>query len=154
MKNDEYFMRKALAEAEKSIRKNEIPVGAVLVAEDKILSSAHNETVVRNDPTAHAEIVTIRKACRKRNNYRLPDCDLYITLEPCAMCLGAMVQTRIRRLIYGALDPKAGAVESIMRFPFDKTNHKPDINGGVLAEECGKILKNFFKDKRKQAKRE
>jgi len=154
MKNDEYFMRRALSEAQKSVKKNEIPVGAVLVAEDKILSRAHNETIARNDPTAHAEIVAIRKACRKRDNYRLPDCDLYITLEPCAMCLGALVQARIRRLIYGAVDPKAGAVESIMNFPFEKTNHKMDIKGGVLAEECGKILHDFFKDKRKQAKRE
>jgi len=154
MKNDEYFMQRALSEAEKSAKKNEIPVGAVLVAEDKILSRAHNETIARNDPTAHAEIVAIRKACRKRDNYRLPDCDLYITLEPCAMCLGALVQARIRRLIYGALDPKAGAVESIMNFPFEKTNHMMDIKGGVLAEECGKILQDFFKDKRKQAKRE
>jgi tRNA(adenine34) deaminase len=144
MKNDEYFMQKALAEAEKSMKKNEIPVGAVLVAEGQILSRAHNETVSQNDPSAHAEIVALRKACRVRNNYRLPDCDLFSTLEPCAMCLGAMVQARIRRLVYGALDPKAGAVESIMNFPFDKTNHKMDIKGGVLAEECSKILKDFF----------
>jgi len=154
MKNDEYFMQRALTEAEKSMKKNEIPVGAVLVAEDKILSRAHNETISRNDPTAHAEIVALRKACRERNNYRLPDCDLYTTLEPCAMCLGAVVQARIRRLVYGARDPKTGAVESTMNFPFEEMNHKVEIKGGVLAEECGKILQDFFKDKRRQTKKE
>jgi tRNA(adenine34) deaminase len=148
MKDDEYFMQKALVEAEKSMKKNEIPVGAVLVAEGQILSRAHNEAILRNDPSAHAEIVALRKACRARNNYRLPDCDLFTTLEPCAMCLGAMVQARIRRLVYGTLDPKAGAVVSIMNFPFEKTNHKMDIKGGVLAEECSKILKDFFIKKR------
>ena len=148
MKNDEFFMRQALAEAEESMKKTEIPVGAVLVFKDKILSRAHNEAISKNDPTAHSEIVAIRKACQRKRNYRLPDCELYVTLEPCAMCLGAVVQARIRRLVFGAYDPKGGAVESIMMFPFEKLNHKVEIEGGVLAEECGKILKDFFTERR------
>lgn len=148
MVDDEFLMRQALAEAKKSRDKSEIPVGAVLVSKDKILGRAHNETIKRNDPTAHAEIVALRRACLKRKNYRLPDCDLYVTMEPCAMCLGAAVHARIRRLVFGAYDPKGGAVESIMMFPFEKTNHQLEIKGGVLADECGEILKDFFKNRR------
>jgi len=148
MKDDEYFMEQALLEAVQAKEKGEVPVGAVLVADQKIFSRGHNSTLEKNDPTAHAEIEAIRKACDLRNNYRIPDCDLYVTLEPCAMCLGAAVQARIRRLVFGALDPKAGAVESIKHFPFDRTNHHIEIRGGILAEDCGQILRNFFKDKR------
>ena len=126
----------------------EVPVGAVLVAEKEILSRGYNSPLYQHDPTSHAEIVAIRKACDSRSNYRIPDCDLFVTLEPCAMCLGAAVQARIRRLVFGAYDPKAGAVKSIMNFPFDRTNHKIEIKGGILAEECGRILTEFFKDKR------
>ena len=148
MKDDEYFMEQALLEAAQAKEKGEVPVGAVLVADKKIFSRGFNSTLEKNDPTSHAEIVVIRKACDLRGNYRISDCDLYVTLEPCAMCLGAAVQARIRRLVFGALDPKAGAVESIMHFPFDRTNHHIEIKGGILAEECGQILRNFFKDKR------
>ena len=148
MTDDEFFILQALKEAEKSSKKGEVPVGAVVVSENKVLSRAHNEVIEKNDPTAHAEIMAIRKACLKRKNYRLSDCDLYVTLEPCPMCLGAAVNSRIKRLIFGAYDPKGGAVESVMKFPFDRMNHKPKIKGGVLAEECGKILKDFFKEKR------
>jgi tRNA(adenine34) deaminase len=147
-KNDEYFMRRALWEAEKAAKKGEVPVGAVIVAGGEIISRGHNEPIRRSDPTAHAEVNALRKACRKIGNYRLRDCDLYVTLEPCAMCLGAMVQARIRSLVFGASDPKAGAVVSIMRFPFEKTNHKMDVRGGVLAGESGQILKDFFRSKR------
>ena len=146
--NDEFFMRKALEQAERSLNRGEVPVGAVVVSAEEILSQAHNESIARNDPTAHAEIVAIRQACQKRHNYRLLDCDLYVTLEPCPMCLGAMVQARIRRLVFGALDPKSGAVESVMLFPFDQTNHRVEVKGGVLAQECGKLLKEFFQQKR------
>ena len=146
--NDEYFMRQALCEAEKALRSNEVPVGAVLVKENKILHRAYNQTILKSDPTAHAEVLAIRAACHTFNNHRLPDCDLYVTLEPCAMCLGALIQARIKRLIFGAYDPKAGAVKSIMRFPFEKTNHRIEIKGGILEAECGKILKDFFKAKR------
>ena len=144
MKNDEFFMGKALCEAEKSLKKKEIPVGAVLVSGDKILSHGHNEPISKNDPTAHAEINAIREACKKKKNYRLPDCEIYVTLEPCAMCLSALVHARVKRLVFGAYDPKTGAIESMMRFPFEKTNHRIEIKGGVLAGECGKILKDFF----------
>ncbi len=148
MIDDEFFMGKALAEAEKSLEKKEVPVGAVLVSENKILGRGHNEPILRNDPTAHAEISAIRKACLKKRNYRLPDCELFVTLEPCAMCLSAAVHARVKRLVFGAYDPKAGAVESLIKFPFEKTNHRIEIKGGVLAVECGKILKDFFQKKR------
>ncbi len=148
MKDDEFFMQQALLEAVQAKEKGEVPVGAVLVVDKKIFSRGFNSTVEKNDPTSHAEIEVIRKACDLRNNSRLPDCDLYVTLEPCAMCLGAAVQARIRRLVFGAFDPKAGAVESIMHFPFDLTNHRIEIRSGILAEDCGRILKDFFKDKR------
>ncbi len=143
-----FFMRQALEEARKSMINGEVPVGAVVVAEDKILSRAHNESISSHDPTAHAEVIALRRACRKRKNYRLPDCDLYVTLEPCPMCLGAMVQARIKRLVFGAYDPKAGAVSSIMSFPFGRLNHRLEIKSGILAEECGELLKSFFKEKR------
>ena len=149
MRDDEFFMRQALVEAQKSLSKDEVPVGAVLVSENEIISCAHNEPVAKNDPTAHAEIIAIRKAGSKMRNYRLSGCDLYVTLEPCAMCLGAAVHARISRLIFGALDPKGGAVESVMKFPLERMNHRVEIVGGVLAGECGKILKDFFKIKRR-----
>jgi len=142
-------MRRALAEAEKARGRKEVPVGAVVVAEGRILTRGHNRPVGKNDPTAHAEIVAIRRAAARNENYRLAGCDLYVTLEPCAMCLGAIVQARIRRLIFGAPDLRAGAVRSVMRFPFARMNHRPEIRGGVLAEECGRILKEFFKAKRR-----
>ncbi len=148
MIDDEFFMGKALAEAEKSLEKKEVPVGAVLVSGNKFLGRGHNEPILRNDPTAHAEITAIRKACLKKKNYRLPDCELFVTLEPCAMCLSALVHARVKRLVFGAYDPKAGAVESMMKFPLEKTNHRIEIKGGVLADECGKILKDFFQKKR------
>ncbi len=148
MLDDEFFMGKALAEAEKSLIKKEVPIGAVLVSGNKILARGHNEPILKNDPTAHAEIAAIRKACLKKKNYRLPDCELYVTLEPCAMCLSALVHARIKRLIFGAYDPKVGAVESMMKFPFEKTNHQIEIKGGILADECGKVLKDFFQKKR------
>jgi tRNA(adenine34) deaminase len=152
MKSDEFFMRQALKEAHKSLKKEEVPVGAVLVYENKIISRAHNEPIAKNDPTAHAEIIAIRKAGSKRKNYRLSSCDLFVTLEPCAMCLGAAVHARIRKLVFGALDPKSGAVESVMKFPLEKMNHRVEIVGRVLADECSKILRDFFKKKRKLKK--
>jgi tRNA(adenine34) deaminase len=152
MIDDEFFMGQALAEAEKSLKKKEVPVGAVLVSGNRILSRGHNEPISKNDPTAHAEISTIRKACSKKGNYRLPECELYVTLEPCAMCLSAAVQARVKRLVFGAYYPKTGAVESMMKFPFEKTNHRLEIEGGVLADDCGKILKEFFQKKRRLKK--
>jgi len=141
-------MRQALAEAKKARKKGEVPVGAVVVSEGKIIGRGHNQPLKRNDPTAHAEVTAIRMASQAIKNYRLAGCDLYVTLEPCAMCLGAVVQTRIRKLVFGAKDPKGGAVRSIMRFPFSRMNHCPEVKGGVLAEECGQILRDFFMSKR------
>jgi len=152
MMDDEFFMGKALAEAEKSLKKKEVPVGAVLISGNIILGRGHNEPILKSDPTAHAEITALRKASSKQKNYRLPDCELYVTLEPCAMCLSALVHARVKRLVFGAYDPKAGAVESMMKFPFEKTNHRIEIKGGVLADACGKILKDFFQKKRRSEK--
>ncbi|OGD17782.1 MAG: tRNA-specific adenosine deaminase [Candidatus Aminicenantes bacterium RBG_16_63_16] len=146
-------MRLALALGRTAGERGEVPVGAVLVSGGRVLARGHNQCIRRNDPTAHAEITAIRRAGRLRGNYRLPDADLYTTLEPCAMCLGAIVQARLRRLCYGAADPKAGAIRSTMRFPFGKLNHRPEIRGGVLADECGRLLKGFFADKRRKRAR-
>jgi tRNA(adenine34) deaminase len=148
--NDVAFMRAALKEAAKGAVRGEVPVGAVIVRSGRIVSRGSNRPVRSSDPTAHAEIVALRKAARKAGNYRLPDCDIYVTVEPCAMCLGAIVQARIRRLIFGALDPKAGAVSSIMKFPFERTNHRTEVLGGVLAAECSKLLRDFFRARRKK----
>ncbi len=148
MDKDERFMLEALSEAEKASTYDEVPVGAVIVEGDKIIGRGHNRPVSSGDPTAHAEIVAIRDACRNKKNYRLTGCDLYVTLEPCAMCLGAAVHVRLQRVVFGALDPKGGAVESVMAFPFERLNHRIEIDGGILAAECGKILKSFFEKKR------
>ena len=142
-------MKAALREALKSARRGEVPVGAVIVRGGKVVARGSNRPVRTADPTAHAEIVALRRASRKAANYRLPECDLYVTLEPCAMCLGAALQARVRRLVYGALDPKAGAVQSVMTFPFLKVNHRPEVVGGILAEECGRALGDFFRQKRR-----
>ncbi len=151
--SDEQLMHLALKEAEKGARRGEVPVGAVVVAEGKVLARAHNLPVSRNDPTAHAEILALRLACRRRKNYRLPDCDLFVTLEPCPMCLGAAWQARIKRIVFAAYDPKAGAVNSVMRFPWEKLNHQLHIQGGLLAKESAEILRRFFQ-KRREEKRE
>lgn len=148
--DDDKWMRQALAEAQKARHRGEVPVGAVLVAGGRILARGHNQPVARHDPTAHAEIRAIRQAALKQKNYRLPGCDLYVTLEPCAMCLGAIIQARIGRLVYGALDPKSGAVGSVMKFPFGRLNHRPEIRGGVLADECGRMLREFFTSRRRE----
>ena len=149
---DVHFMRRALAEAGRAAKRGEVPVGALVVAEGRVLAQGHNSSIAACDPTAHAEIVALRKAARKLANYRLPDCELFVTLEPCAMCLGAIVQARFKRLVYGARDAKAGAVRSVMKFPFGNLNHRPDVVGGVLAEECGALLKDFFRAKRRARK--
>ncbi|MBE3126086.1 MAG: tRNA adenosine(34) deaminase TadA [Acidobacteria bacterium] len=148
--NDTVFMKAALQEAAKAAMAGEVPVGAVVVRAGRIVARGHNKPIENSDPTAHAEIVALRKAAGKAGNYRLPDCDLYVTVEPCAMCLGALVQARIRRLVFGALDPKAGAVSSIMKFPFERANHRPEIVGGILADECAKRLRDFFRARRKK----
>jgi tRNA(adenine34) deaminase len=154
MTDDEKHMRQALAQAIKAKDRGEVPVGAVIVCDGRILGHGYNQQVGKSDPTAHAEVVAIRKAGRKRRNYRLVGCDLYVTLEPCAMCLGAAIQARLRRVVFGAPDPKSGAVRSIMRFPFKRMNHRPELKGGLLAEECGRLLKGFFISRRKKQGRD
>jgi tRNA(adenine34) deaminase len=142
------FMRRALDQARLAAAKGEVPIGAVIVRDGKVIARGYNRPIFRLDPTAHAEIGAIRRAARKTANYRLTGCDLYVTVEPCAMCLGAILQARIRRLVYGADDPKAGAVRSIVRFPIEKTNHRLEIQSGVLAEEAAQRLRDFFRARR------
>lgn len=149
VRGDQYFMKAAIREAGKAAERGEVPVGAVVVRDGKIVSRGSNRPIITSDPTGHAEVVALRGAARKAGNYRLPGCDLYVTVEPCAMCLGAAIQARVRKLVYGVLDPKAGAVRSIMVFPFEKANHRPEILGGILADECGRLLRDFFRGKRR-----
>lgn len=149
---DEDFMRLALREARKAFRRQEVPVGAVLVVSGRVIARAHNQPVKSLDPTAHAEILAMRRAARRLKNYRLPQAELFVTLEPCAMCLGAAVQARLKRIVYGAPDPKAGAVNSIMSFPWEKMNHRPEIQGGLLASEATSLLKEFFSSRRQRKK--
>ncbi len=146
--DDSTFMTEALRWAARAAAAGEVPVGAVVVRGGRVLAGGANRPVGSADPTAHAEIVALRRAARKAGNYRLPDCDLYVTVEPCAMCLGAAVQARVRRIVYGAPEPKAGAVASVMAFPFAKLNHRPEIVGGVLAGESAALLRSFFRARR------
>ena len=143
------FMRAALAEARLGLEAGEVPVGAVVVVDGAIVGRAHNEPIALVDPTAHAEILALRAAAQKIGNYRLPGATLYATLEPCAMCCGAIIQARLAGLVYGAADPRAGAVESHHRLLDDpRLNHRVEARGGVLADECGTLLKTFFETKR------
>jgi tRNA(adenine34) deaminase len=148
--DDATFMALALRRAARAAAAGEVPVGAVVVRDGRVLAGGENGPVRGSDPTAHAEIVALRRAARKVGNYRLAGCDLYVTVEPCAMCLGAIVQARIRRVVYGAADPKAGAVVSVMAFPFAKLNHRPEIVGGVLAPESAGLLRAFFQARRRK----
>jgi len=143
-------MRSALAEAEAAAAAGEVPVGAVVAAGGEIIARGHNRSETNSDPSAHAEIVALRAAARAEGNYRLTGATLYVTLEPCAMCMGALVQARIERLVFGAYDPKAGAAGSAIDLSDSPSfNHRFEINGGVLADECGAVLKTFFESKRK-----
>lgn len=140
------FMQEAYKEALKAYGKDEVPIGAVIVKDSKIIARAHNERESRNDATLHAEISAIKKACRKLGTWRLNDCDMYVTLEPCVMCAGALIQARIRTLFIGAEDPKAGAVGSVIDVTgVEKFNHKINIVYGIMEEESSLILKQFFK---------
>jgi tRNA(adenine34) deaminase len=141
-------MKVALAEAAKAAAAGEVPVGAVVVREGRIVARGSNRPIGSSDPTAHAEIVALRRAAKRAGNYRLSESELYVTVEPCAMCLGAIIQARIRRLVFGAADPKAGAVSSAMEFPFARLNHRPEILGGVLAGESASLLRGFFRARR------
>ncbi len=145
----EAFMRAALAEARLALAAGEVPVGAVVVLDDLIVGKAHNAPIALADPTAHAEILALREAARKVGNYRLPRATLYATLEPCLMCCGAIIHARAERVVYGAADPKAGAVESRYRLLDDgRSNHRVETRRGVLEAECAAVLKEFFEARR------
>ncbi|HQA66029.1 MAG TPA: tRNA adenosine(34) deaminase TadA [Bacillota bacterium] len=142
-------MRKALEEAEKAFDKDEVPVGAVIVRKGEIIAAAHNCREILKDATAHAEILAIKEACEALGGWRLTDCDMYVTLEPCVMCSGAILQARIERLYIGAMDPKGGAAGSMLNLFEDyHFNHRTEVIKGILEEECSQILKDFFKKKR------
>jgi tRNA(adenine34) deaminase len=148
---DEQYLRNALDLARESMRRNEVPVGAIIVQNSAILSAATNRTVRDQDPTAHAEILAIRETAEKLDRWRLDDCTLYVTLEPCAMCAGAMVLARIKRVVFGAWDEKAGmagSVGDLLRHP--KLNHRPEVSGGVLATESAAMITEFFDARRAQ----
>ncbi len=147
--SDTDFMKQALAEAQQAEPRGEVPVGAVVVRDGEILARAHNQPIALNDPTAHAEILALRAAAAKLGNYRLTGCDLYVTLEPCAMCAAALVHARIRRLVYAAADPKAGAVQSTMRLlDAPQLNHHVEVIPGLLADESSALLQRFFSKRR------
>ena len=143
-------MQQALGQAQIAADKDEVPVGAVLVdAAGNLVAAGHNQPIAACDPSAHAEMVVLRAAAQKLGNYRLPDTTLYVTLEPCTMCVGAMVHARVGRLVYGAAEPKTGAIESAQRlFQTGKFNHQPQVEAGVLADECSALLTRFFEQKR------
>ena len=147
--NDEVWMEEALRSAQRALEAGEVPVGAVVVRESRVVSRGWNRNISDFDPTAHAEIVALRKAGAIVGNHRLEDCDLFVTIEPCAMCAGAMVHARIKRLVYGAPDPKAGAVQSVMQvLNHPQLNHRMEVRGGVLAGRSAEILQEFFRHRR------
>jgi tRNA(adenine34) deaminase len=147
--NDELWMEEALRSAQRALEAGEVPVGAVVVLGQQIVGRGWNRNIGEHDPTAHAEIVALREAGITVGNHRLADCDLFVTIEPCAMCAGAMVHARIKRLIYGADDVKAGAVRSVMELlDHPKLNHRIDVCSGVLAGRCAEVLQEFFRSRR------
>ncbi len=149
MEQKEYYMKQALKEAEKAYKKLEVPVGAIIVKDDKIIARAHNQKETKTDTTKHAEILAIQKASKKLKSWRLIDCEMYVTLEPCSMCAGAMINSRIKKVYIGAKDEKTGAVGSVLNLFNDYTfNHKVEVETGIMEKECQKILKQFFKELR------
>tara|TARA_R110002050_G_scaffold141215_4_gene266200 strand:- start:1539 stop:1988 length:450 start_codon:yes stop_codon:yes gene_type:complete len=149
MFNDEYWMRQALLLAHQAEQHGEVPVGAVIVLQDELIGSGWNQPISQQDPTAHAEIVALRAACTNQQNYRLPGSTMYITLEPCIMCAGAIVHARIERVVFAATEPKTGAAGSCMDiFNTSQLNHRVQYEHGVLAEESSKLLRDFFRAKR------
>jgi tRNA(adenine34) deaminase len=149
MTSDELWMEEALRAAQRALELGEVPVGAVIVHDGRIVGRGWNRNIADNDPSAHAEVLALRVAGATLGNHRLGNCDMFVTIEPCAMCAGAMVQARINRLVYGADDPKAGAVQSVMRVINDPhLNHKIEIVSGVLAGRCAELLQRFFRERR------
>ncbi len=146
---DDYFMRLALREAERALEHEDVPIGAVVVRAGEVVSAAHNERELRQDPTAHAEIIALREAASAAGTWRVLDAVLYVTLEPCAMCAGAIVLARVPRVVYGASDPKAGACGSVLDVLGEpRLNHRPEVAGGLLAHESGELLSAFFASRR------
>ncbi len=143
------YMEQALTLAQHAQEQGEVPVGAILVLDDEIIGKGWNQPISSNDPTAHAEIIALREGATKLKNYRLLNTTLYVTLEPCAMCIGAMIHARIKRLVFGAHDPKTGAVESIFNLLDTKLNHQINYQGGVLADESSELLRRFFRHRRR-----
>ncbi len=152
--SDAAWMQQALVQAQIAAERDEVPVGAVLVdSAGELIAAGHNQPITACDPSAHAEIVVLRAAAQKLGNYRLPDTTLYVTLEPCTMCVGALVHARVGRVVYGAAEPKTGAIESAQRlFETGKFNHQPLVEAGVLAAECSALLTQFFENKRASGK--
>ena len=150
---DERFMRMALREAARGAREGEVPVGAIVAREGQVLARAHNRPIHLHDPSAHAEILALRRAGRKLLNYRLEGCDLYVTIEPCAMCAGAIVQARLWRTVFGARDPKAGASGSALRvLNHPKLNHQVEVVSGILATDCALVIQEFFRKRRNKTR--
>lgn len=146
---DEHYMRLALDEAQSALSSGEVPVGAVLVRDGLVLASGHNGPIAQSDPTAHAEIVVMRAGARKIDNYRLAGTVLYVTIEPCVMCLGALMHARVERLVYGAADPRVGAAGTVFDLARDsRFNHRLEVTGGVLEDDCRSIIQEFFKNRR------
>jgi tRNA(adenine34) deaminase len=149
---DQHFMSEALVLADEARRHGEVPVGAVVVQDGHIVGRGYNQPIGARDPSAHAEIVAMREAGQRLHNYRLTGCSLYVTLEPCAMCAGAMIHARIARVVYGAADPKTGALGSVLDLSgVEALNHQFEVTGGVLAEQCGESLRSFFRQRRQQS---
>ncbi|HEY2200974.1 MAG TPA: tRNA adenosine(34) deaminase TadA [Solirubrobacteraceae bacterium] len=149
LEGDDYFMRLALREAERAREHEDVPIGAVVERAGKVIAVARNERELRQDPTAHAEILALREAARAADSWRVLDATLYVTLEPCAMCAGAIVLARVPRVVYGASDPKAGAAGSVLDVLSEpRLNHRPEVVGGLLGEECGDLLSEFFASRR------
>lgn len=147
--NDEVFMQAALDLARQAAAVDEVPVGAVVVVDGKIVGRGYNQPIIRHDPTAHAEVMALRDAAQRLGNYRLPDSTLYVTLEPCVMCSGAIMHARVGRVVFGARDPKTGAAGSVVNlYEEAKLNHHAEIEGGVLADECAALLSSFFAARR------
>jgi tRNA(adenine34) deaminase len=146
---DEYFMRLALREAERALEQDDVPIGCVVVHEGEVIGAAPNERELRGDPTAHAEVLALREASEKLGTWRLLDCSLYVTLEPCAMCAGAIVLARVPRVVYGAVDPKAGMAGSVLDVLGEpRLNHRPEVTGGLLAGDSADLLQAFFGSRR------
>lgn len=146
---DEYFMHLALREAERALEHDDVPIGAVVVREGEVLGTGHNERELRADPTAHAELIALREAARRLSSWRVLETVMYVTLEPCAMCAGAIVLARVPRVVYGAADPKAGAAGSVLNvLDVPQFNHRPQVQGGLLAEDCADLLRAFFASRR------